>query len=87
MCRTEGDDGAAGEEEVGGEGSADALGGLPGEEERAKEAEEVSKKSGENSDTVRRYTQVNAARCSHVHNLSPASFSTISHTRLIKHIY
>lgn len=75
MCRTEGDDRAAGEEEVGGEGSADALGGLPGEEERAKEAEEVSKKSGENSDTVR-YTQVNAARCSHVLNLSPASFST-----------
>lgn len=64
MCRAEGDDGAAGEEEVGGEGSADALGGLPGEEERAKEAEEVSKKSGEKSDIVRRYTQVNTERCS-----------------------
>lgn len=47
VCRAEGDDGAAGEEEAGGEGQADALGGVPGEEERQEEAEEISKKTGE----------------------------------------
>lgn len=39
-CRTEGDDGAAGEEEAGGERQADAMGGVPGEEERQEETEE-----------------------------------------------
>lgn len=47
VCRAEGDDGAAGAEEAGGEGQADALGGVPGEEEGQEEAEEVSEETGE----------------------------------------
>lgn len=47
VCRTEGDDGAAGEEEAGGEEQADAMGGIPAEEEREEEAEEISEETGE----------------------------------------
>lgn len=50
MSRAEGDDGEAGEEEAGGEGQADAVGGVPGEEERKEETEEVPKKAGEKRD-------------------------------------
>ena len=45
--RAEGDDRAAGAEEAGGEGQADALGGVPGEEEGQEEAEEGSEEPGE----------------------------------------
>lgn len=45
--RTEGDHGAAGEEEAGAAGAADALGGVPAEEEGEEEAEEEPEEAGE----------------------------------------
>jgi len=46
LCRPEGGDGAAGEEEAGGRRPADAVGGVPAEEEGQEEAEEASQEGG-----------------------------------------